>query len=339
MLKPEYSPYKFAHVQRTLKPGEKKIIHLHLVPTNRCNQNCCFCAYRQDGYQSTELFNTRDQLTREQLIGALRAFKAQGGRAVQFTGGGEPLLHPDICEAFEETKRLGLSFSLVTNGVLFDEEKRKAAEGASWVRISLDAAKPATYSAARKVKEEQFSLALCNIKSFVENKMNTTVGVGFVVNELNYKEIFRSAIIAKGIGADNFRISAVFNPKGVEYFDNFFDKAKVLARQAETLTDTNFTVFNLFNDRIGDMFTGKQTRGYCFLKDYASYLGADNNLYVCCVKSYTKSGMIGQVGDSFPAIPEDFDPRVKCQHPCMFNEKNDFIEYVQAESQPHAEFI
>ena len=66
MFKEEYSPYKIIHhldklIQ--LKNREQPVpIQIQLVPTNICNQNCIFCAYRMKDSLSNQEFNKKDIL-------------------------------------------------------------------------------------------------------------------------------------------------------------------------------------------------------------------------------------------------------------------------------------
>jgi len=100
--------------------------HLQLCPTNRCNLNCEFCSCG-DREKHLELdLDTIDTL--------LKDVQSLGCKAITITGGGEPLLHPNINEIIKKCKDRDIKVGLVTNGLLLDNLK----EEVSWCRISFD---------------------------------------------------------------------------------------------------------------------------------------------------------------------------------------------------------
>ena len=189
-----------------------------------------------------------------------------------------------------------------------------------------------------------------NIKCLVKNKSkNCILGVGFVVEKENYQEIYSAAELFKNIGINNFRISAAFTPMKYEYFHDFFFEAQDLSKRTETLSDNNFIVFNLFNDRIKDNFNGIQDYNECRVKDLLTYIGADYNVYTCCTIAYNKLGLIGSIrNQSFKDLWlsqqkikmfETLSPKTHCQFPCMYKNKNEFINYCVKNNPKHINFI
>lgn len=352
-IREEYSLYKLVHFPRALKDMRRGCLpgplQAHLIPTNRCNQDCDICAYRRDGHQSNQRFDPKDELSGDKLMGIINDLATLGCKAVQFTGGGEPLLHKDIIRAFNRTRRLGMALALVTNGLGLNDEVVAALEGAAWVRVSLDAATPAVYAKVKNSPAKNFNRVVDNIERLVKIKGDTILGLGFVVQRYNYGQILAAARLAKDLGVDNIRIAAAFTPGGVGYFQDFVDEARAQAKEAECLTDSGFTVFNLFNERLGELFSGRQRYGYCHYKDLVPYIGANAVVYSCCVKAYTDQGAMGSIGgrslvDFWADLERKgqyrcHDPRVMCPHPCMFEEKNRFINYCVKPRPRHAGFI
>jgi len=121
MEKDEYSPYKIVHHQKKLQElkNKKQIVPLQvqIVPSNICNQRCSFCTYRMKDYMSNLLFDDKKTLSYEKIIECLDDFVEIGVRAVHYTGGGEPLVHPKIFEIFKETFKRNLDLALVSNGM------------------------------------------------------------------------------------------------------------------------------------------------------------------------------------------------------------------------------
>ena len=79
---------------------------------------------------STELFgavqsggfthNPNRKIKTEKALEIIDDCAAIGVKAIQFTGGGEPTVHPDHLELFLYAQELGIKTALVTNGVKLD---------------------------------------------------------------------------------------------------------------------------------------------------------------------------------------------------------------------------
>lgn len=106
---------------------EKRIfpIHVQLNPTNRCNFKCSFCSC---GNRDRTL-----ELSKQENLDYMRKFKNLGCKSVTITGGGEPLLHPEINRIIQEIHSLGIQVGLVTNGSLL---KKLECKDLVWARIS-----------------------------------------------------------------------------------------------------------------------------------------------------------------------------------------------------------
>lgn len=353
MVNDEYSPYKIVHHQDKLNQIKKGLqpnpLQVQIVPTNFCCQRCSFCAYRLKDYLSNEKFNEKEMLHYEKIIETLECLKEMNINAVQYTGGGEPLCHPRIYDIFKHTIDNNIELALVSNGMLLSEKLCELLSDSSWVRISMDSCTPEMYSFLRNVSRDKFNVTVNNIRTLIKYRKNAKIGIGFVVEKENYKQIYEAAKFFKDLGVDNFRISAAFTPFGYEYFSNFKDEAKELAIKASELTSHEFTVFNLFNDRVRDNFEGVQDYDKCYIKDLLAYIGADYNVYTCCTLAYNQKGLIGSIKDqSFNELWNSIEkqsffnkhnPRLICRNPCMYKNKNEFIKYCVKKNPKHINFI
>lgn len=354
MIKDEYSPYKIVHhmdkLQELAAGKQPDPVQVHLIPSNRCNQNCSFCAYRMPESSSSQNFDPKDIMPNEKLLEIIDSCHRLGVKAIQYTGGGEPLVHPAIKDAFRKTISYGIDLALVSNGQALDDELIELLADVAWVRISIDAANRGTYSLLRRTKAIVFDHVIENIRKFAQKKCGTILGIGFVVSRENYRETYEACKLFKELGVDNFRISATFTPLGIQYFNGIIDEAKSIAEKAKRdFEDDNFTVFNLFNDRIGDLFDGEQNYDFCPMKELVPYVGADLKVYTCCILAYNDLGYVGSLHDK---TLEDLwhseekkqfftkhSPKVYCRLPCMFEKKNDFINYCVKKKAKHTNFI
>jgi MoaA/NifB/PqqE/SkfB family radical SAM enzyme len=82
---------------------------------------------------------------------------------IDLTGGGEPLLHPELVSMIEAGKAGGCSVGFNTNGVLLNNELagELVALDVDWIAYSVDAATPQTYEAIRR--GAKFNQVLDNI--------------------------------------------------------------------------------------------------------------------------------------------------------------------------------
>lgn len=355
----EYSPYKAIHYLSWLKEVRLgKIlspIHIQMSPTNRCNHQCTFCAYRIPEYPSSELFNPHHEIPIDAIRHILNSAGQSGSRALQITGGGEPLVHPQIEQILETAVSVGLSLSLVSNGSKLSSTIADfLAREASWVRLSLDAGTPQIHRHIHGASLGDWDRILLGLQTLVDKKKEyrakVIIGVGFVVAKGNIEDIVACTSLAKEIGADNIRFSMAFTGKrggGITVKER--NKAINGIRESKRLSTDSFHVFDFFPSRIVDSFKDVQDYGYCAAKDLAVYIGADQVLYSCCTLAYNKRGAIGSLenatimevmnSEGGRRFRENHVPAVICRNSCMYREKNELALYMLMEDPPHVEFV
>lgn len=333
----------------TKKPA--RLPHVELVLADVCQQHCSFCAYRLKGYAPNQLFDEKRMMSGEKALEIIQDCAEIGVQAIQFTGGGEPTLHPQFPKLFEKVIELGINAALVTNGVRLGTMLTAAVQ-AEWVRISLDAATEETYCKIRKVRGDHWGKAqesiylLRGLRDLVN--INCQIGVGFVVTPDNWKEISDAAKLAKELGADNFRISAQFSQEDEKLFAGFHKEAAQLAAEAEKLSDEGFTVYNRFSDRLDDLRSKSPEQMLCGYQFFTTYIGADLGVYRCCGYAYNERGLVGSLKDQrfkdFWMSQERFDNQINfdgrgCER-CQFRRQNSAIAYaVDPQPQLHEEFV
>lgn len=348
-----YSPLKIIHHPdriAALRQGLRTTpIHLQLILTNRCNHRCKFCAYRAAGYTSNQTFNDRDEIPFDKVLEIFDSCVALGIKAVELTGGGEPTIHPQFSEVCHALRTRRIDYAVVTNGSRLSSDDLIAMAGAKWVRFSIDAGTSQTYTTLRRTHPESFKRVQDNIRALVDMRSgpDPVVGVGFVVTRDNWHEVAQAAAQARDNGADNFRISAVFQNAGAAYFLNIYEAAKQECRAAESLSNGAFRVFNLFEERIDDLTQQAPADPTCLIQHLVSYIGADLNLYRCCILAYNAAGLLGSLKDrTLEDLWNSEEVSLKlrgfnathCPR-CMFHGKNRTIAYAIANNPPHANFL
>ena len=132
-----FQPSKlFAHYDRLigwLQTGKTSApVTLELDVTNACNANCPACSGGRTARDAAW------DISPDGAVWLFRDLVDAGVRAIQFTGGGEPTLHPNLPEYMYAARQAGLEVGLNTNGVHLPERTLDAiVTCCTWVRVSL----------------------------------------------------------------------------------------------------------------------------------------------------------------------------------------------------------
>lgn len=316
-------------MRRALAPTP---IHVQLILSDLCNQDCGFCAYRMSSGLSTELFGTEKthnpnrKIPTDKALSIIDECADLGVKAIQFTGGGEPTVHPDHLRIFRHAQILGIKTALVTNGIKLDPDAPEILS-MDWIRVSVDAGTPQTYAGVRRVASSHWDRVWKNVKRLSDNYTGR-LGIGFVVTPQNYLEVGKAAMMARAHGATNLRVGAVFSKDGVSYYGDLIPEIIESINDAKAQHDTNgFEVIDLFGRRLGDLEGGSPSDATCFYQHLTVYIGGDQNVYRCCNTAYTKAGLVGSLEGS--ALAEiirtylPFDAR-QCRY-CQFIGQNTAI--------------
>lgn len=346
----KYSQLKPAwHLDRIeqLRQGKNPVpVHVQLILSDLCNQDCSFCAYRMSAGLSTELFKTETthnpnrKIETEKASEILRDCAALGVKAIQFTGGGEPTVHRDHLQLFSLAQSLGLETALVTNGVKL-APAHPAIERMAWIRISLDAGTKETYSKTRGVSESHWSRVWGNIATLMLTYRGA-LGVGFVVTPGNFREVGECAARCKAEGISNMRVGAVFSSDGIGYYADLIPDIIAAIQHAKAEFDGDgFEIIDLFGRRLGDLEHGSPSDPFCGYQHLTMYIGADLNVYRCCNTAYTKAGLLGslkgkRLSELFHELDYTFDARA-CRS-CQFLGQNEAISALIREPE-HSSFV
>ncbi len=360
-----YSDFKPAWHQdkiAQMRAGEQIIpSQIQLIISDLCNHDCGFCAFRMEGYTSNQHFgemtpnginnNPNRMVDYDKCIEIMCDAATMGVGAIQFTGGGEPTVHPRHMEIFRAALDFGLESALVTNGNILRKGWEEVLPRFAWIRVSLDAGSAATYAKIRRVPESKFMMALQNLKALSEATRNTgtVLGASFIITKENYLEVQKAAEVVARTGCPSIRFAAVFTPDLADYYnEDMLGEIEEQLHYAEVLADqSQFTIHNQFSLRMGDLRSGRPAYSFCGYQEFNVYIGGDLNVYRCCNTAYNDLGLVGSLQDQsfadFWKIQEKaeayggFDARA-CEH-CAFNEKNRLINYLVSEAPDHVNFV
>ncbi len=348
-----YSNLKiFAHAGELQKVKEGKRIapiYVRIKPTNRCNQNCYYCHYKNP-YLELDQYNPADEICREKMLEIIQDFKEIGVKAVTFSGGGEPLLYPYIEEVMEAVLEAGIDLSIITNGSLLTGKKAELLSQAKWVRISQESGCAKTYSKIRGVKEEDFETLCDNIRNFAKIKSPACeLGINFVIGPENYREVYQAGKRMQELGADHIKYTALMSSDAIKMHAPF--KAEVID-QIHKLTDengTDFKVINLYESDFVSSAVFGRNYDFCGIKDFVTVIAANSRIYYCHDKAYLSQGEIGNISEkSFKDVwfSEEttqkfcvFNPQDICKHHCVYDDRNELLNMFYSLDKNHINFI
>ncbi len=265
------------------KSGISKPITYELDMTNVCNCKCHFCFgfFNQKKHQVS--------IDIEHAKNILKQIKQFGGKAVTFTGGGEPLCNKDTLKAVDYARKIGLDVGFITNGILLNKENNKIiVKNCTWVRVSLDAASRETYLISHGMNSNTFDNILKNIKLLTDEKSkqksSVTIGVGFLTYDKTKKEIIDFAKLAKNLNVDYAQYRPLlkkFDEKefNVKNQDNIIDSIK----KAQKYSTNKFSVVSSIHKyEVISSKNYKRQYDICYGHNFATVIAADMKMYLCC---------------------------------------------------------
>ncbi len=314
-------------------------VHLQLILSDLCNQNCHFCAYRMEGGFTSKYFggNPNRFIPTAKAKEILDDCAEMGVKAIEFTGGGEPTVHKDWVEIIGHAQNLGLQTGLITNGVRLKPDP--ILEKLTWLRVSLDAGTAETYEKIRDSKA--WNQVMKNLEMIGKLK-GPLVGVGFVITRENWDELYDACALAYMYAISYVRVSAMFSEAGADYYEGFITKINQERELAKTLEDEKFRIIDFFDNRIDDLKQAKPDYNFCGYQQFVSYIGGDQKVYTCCTNAYTPHGEIGDLKNQrfkdwlLKTRRYDFDAKT-CHH-CQYNAINKTVNYMLSEP-AHVDFV
>jgi len=277
---------------------QKTPISTQMVLTNACNLKCVFCI---NGDKRSTCWS-QNKMSKEFAFQIIRDLKDLGNKAIEFTGGGEPLLHDSFEEIVEYTLDLGMDVALVTNGVFLKNVPQKLLERFDWIRVSVNAGRE-NYKKIHGVdKYDEVMEGLEHINDLgISNK-----GVSHIFcSSSDIKDTQNLLDDLQKFSIDYFRFS-------VDVLDSF----KI---SSETLKSEKIPIID-HSER------DKKIPKKCGIFYYKPVIDCDGVFYPCCVNQFKRITPLGNaknikdiIGDKSILIDTS-----KCAY-CIYRGVNDLI--------------
>lgn len=179
-----------------------------IYPNYICNFDCVGCEYNRINRSE----NTQMDFTR--LLRLLEELRALGVVSLEFCGGGEPTLYPQLDKIIMRGRRLGFSIGLLTNGSnILGKLAKTIVRELSYVRISLDAATADTYHLTKRPAGTNFNNIITNIKNLIRLRHQVEspllISIKFLVSKLNIQDIPAVFDLARHLQVDSLQFKAL----------------------------------------------------------------------------------------------------------------------------------
>lgn len=213
-----------------------------------CNLRCVMCPWREITKNSQN-----SGLMSQNVWDAIRPHLPQV-QSIDFTGGGEPLLQPQLADWIAESKAAGCQTGFLSNGLLLKKDllERILTAGLDWICISMDGATADMYEEIRVGSSfDRVCENVSNIATLRSGKIPKTM-INFVLMDINHHQAEEIVRLAAKLSVDqvNFKQCDVirgdagkghglFGPKEtrqIRRLRKILGKARRLARKLDILT-------------------------------------------------------------------------------------------------------
>lgn len=312
---------------------------IKIFPAEVCNHRCKGC-------HSAILFSdTHPFLDTDLYYRLIDEWSELGVESVNFGGGGEPLMHPDIGRFIEYANIKKMGTGILTNGTLLDEEKIDTILSCStFIRIGMDGARRKIYAA--QTDRDHFELLLDNIGKIVSRKKKLkskiTIGLKFLITKINSGDIKKACMLAAKLGVNYLQFKT---SRQNSYEINSSCAAginRIIEEQKVRLNREEFYIF-------GSAGTIK-AKNRCFLNMLNATLDTDGSLYICHAfqqrKEAHRIGNVSQKSFSEVWFNKKHLEKVKrinirqCQlSNCSLHEAHGVVEEAILKDRLHMQFI
>lgn len=260
--------YHKEQIREVLNNKDSHPITIGLDISNLCNHNCIWCLY--NNYKREHHYNMSQELIEKAICNS----KQIGAFSICLSGGGEPTMNENINFAIKKCKEYKLQVSLNTNGDRLNILSDHSISYLSYIRVSLDAGTQKTHNLLHRPLKyfNSFDNILKNIRRIKEN-YNTVVGVGYLVHDKNYSEIYNLSKILKDIRVDYIQIRPLKN------FDLSENKLNSVNAQIQNIK--NIKIYESFS-KMKDTIQKKEKSNVCYMNKLVGNIGPDGFVYACC---------------------------------------------------------
>jgi len=250
-----------------------------------CDLGCDYCFFSKYNKSTRQFINTQKLYTFIDELASL------GTEAIEFSGGGEPTLHPDCFNIAEYAVKRGLKVGLLTNGAKFDFDKIKYF---SYIRIGLDAIDNIGYRKIKKSNKTRFDKTITSIKKLKSYTVSgrPRIGVKFMLTKENCMEIASMIEFALKLGVDYCHFKATHTDSNSIKNLDLINRVENILKYFKAKSP-KFVYGSIVREKL---------KTKCFMSPIHTVITANGDLLVCCY-FYNKEHIVGSVfKDSFSKV-------------------------------------
>ena len=256
-----------------------------------CNLDCTYCYFSNTNHDKSHQYIDVDR-----FVQWLSQAKASGAEALEFSGGGEPTLHPRFQEIFTRARAMGYHLGIITHACN-PMPVEAMSENFKYVRCGLDAATAQTHDLIKRNNRKNywFHRAIENIKELVrlrdaKSGSDFTVGIKVVLNTINFHELDAMIDLARELKVNYIQIKREHSSDNNLSHNQFWDADIRLKKIMQT--DGGFTRVH------GTMFHARATTK-CFMSPIHTVVTATGKILQCC---FFENRPIGTIFQEFPDV-------------------------------------
>lgn len=328
-------------------------IYVEISPVSYCNHKCLFCGL-DFAHIERILLNADILMPRIEEMGHL------GVKSIMFAGEGEPLLHPRIADIAAYTKSCGIDVAITTNGMSGNTSLwEKILPSTTWIRFSIDAATPKTYSAVHGISPGSFERTIASLNDAIrvkrEQNLTVTIGVQFLMIQQNLADVEAALSLYSDIGIDYLSFKPysehpqMFNKTGFTYSKEMVD---TIAAKVDSFSSSSPTKI-IFRKVATSVYSeGTKNFNHCRALPFWGYISTKGDFYTCSVYLNDDRFRVGNIccdsmaaiffGDKRSKSINFAEHYLQIEHECRLNCRmariNEFLELLNIEPN-HINFI
>ena len=299
-------------------------IEVSLDPVNACNHRCYYCnsqRYLRDKPAHLKRWG------RDYMLDLLSDLCGLGVKAFCWGGGGEALLNPRIAEMTRVGVGLGMECSIITNGVIMNDDLVEALLLCRWIGVSLDSAAPEIYRQVRGV--DDCAKVLANIQKLTARRTRTDIALKALVLPETIDSLLYTCQIAKDLGVQGFHVRPVdLERKDFvkrQQFNLEMPRIRDIFEACHKLETPDFHVYTVTHKYDGD-FHVKHDFSRCLASPLVMQVCTDKKMYVCVDHRLEPRFEIKQWGsDEHRKLLQGVNPIKECSR-CTWSEYNRQVE-------------
>lgn len=226
-------------------------ITCEIDPSNYCQNNCSWCIY------SNYIKSNRMHLDYSLYFDIILQLKEIGCKSITLTGGGEPLMNPEIVNMIKFAHSYGMKIGLITNGILLDTIIPQISSF-EFIRVSLDATTSETYE---KTKGTKFFNKVCENVKLVSKLGVTDIGISMCYGKDNEHEADSFPALGRELGAAYAQVKPLVD-------SNVETSSETILKISDAYVTERYLVDGLLP---------------CKLAGLIGQVGADGGYYFCCI--------------------------------------------------------